>query len=526
MRLPIRLAFTIALFCAASAGAQLPPGHPPVAPKMQPPATQALALATQPATQPIHAELSDRLATTEHAITIDGQVLRYRARAGFMVLKSETGQELANFFFVAYDKIDPQQPAGKRPITFLFNGGPGAASVWLHLGTVGPYRLNYRDELGRPPIPPYELVQNDATWLTFTDLVFIDPVGTGFSRPAPGQKAEMFYNVKEDLESISDFVRLYLTEYERWLSPKFLAGESYGTTRAAALSEYLVDNRGIAINGAILVSPVLDFQTIQPDASNDLPYALYLPTYAAAAWFHKKLPPERQQLSLQQLLQQATQFALDDYYPALVKGSRLQQEQRQQLVKKLAEFSSVPPRFIEEANLRIDPGAFRKLLLKDEQIVAGRFDARLTGFELDPASSWPAYDPSLTPFLAAYTASFNAYVRSQLRFESQLPYEVLSNKVRFDFSQGKQGYLYVGDNLRSAMAKLPFMKVLVAAGYYDLATPFLASDYTIDHLQLSPELRGNITQTYYTAGHMMYHSREAMLKLKQDVANFVQSTFP
>lgn len=474
---------------------------------------------TRPA--PTTQKLSDKLAVTEHQMTLDGQVLRYKATAGYMTSKDETGKEKANFFFVAYEKQGGEEPS-LRPITFVFNGGPGAAAVWLHLGSLGPKRIDPAEQ-GQAPAPPYKLVDNEATWLDLTDLVFIDPVGTGYSRPAPGEKGEAFYGVKEDVASVAEFIRLYLTRYERWLSPKFLAGESYGTTRAAALSEFLVDRFGIGLNGIAFISTVLDFQTLRPARGNDMAFALFLPSYTAAAWYHKRLAPELQ-ADLGKTLKEVEHFALNDYLNALARGANLDEPQRKAIAEKLARYTGLPLAFVQKSDLRISPDEFRKNLLEDQRQLVGRFDTRLIGYDLRPTASNPAYDPSLSGFLAAYSAGINDYLRTTLRFESDLPYEVLTNRVHpWNFGPSGNGYLNVTDDLRSAMAKLPYLKVLFASGYFDLATPYLATDYTVSHLALDRTLAGNITQTYYLGGHMMYHSPEPRKKLKEDVKAFMRS---
>lgn len=483
---------------------------------------------TRPATMPAGGAKArpadEKLSITEHQVQVGGQILRYQATAGYLPVKDESGKEKANFFFVAYEKHG-EEPE-RRPITFVFNGGPGAAAVWLHLGAAGPMRVKMGDALGEPPSPPYQLEENPYTWLDVTDLVFIDPVGTGYSRPAPGEKGEQFYGVKEDVASVGEFIRLYTTQYERWLSPKFLAGESYGTTRAAALSQYLADRHGIALNGILLLSVVLDFQTIQAGGLNDLPYVLYLPSYTAVAWYHKRLPAAQQQQDLQKLLSEARQFAIEQYMPALAKGNDLSKDDRQKLVEQLARYTGLPASFIDKTNLRVEPGQFRKQLLEDKNKLIGRFDARITGHDLRPADDTAEYDPSLPRYLSAYTAAINDYLRRQLKYRSELPYEVLTDRVQpWNFGRGGMGYLDVVRDLRMAMVQNPQLKVLFASSYFDLATPFFGSDYTVHHLNLGTALRGNITQTYYTAGHMMYHEMASLEKLKADVKAFIHQAW-
>ena len=466
----------------------------------------------------------DHLSVTEHQITVHGQELRYKATAGTMVLKDETEKPKANLFFVAYERQPASEDPSQRPITFVFNGGPGAAAVWLHLGTAGPKRVALNDE-GGPPSPPYRLVDNDETWLTATDLVFIDPVGTGYSRPATGEKPEQFYGVEEDVRAVAQFIRLYTTRYQRWLSPKFLAGESYGTTRAAALSGYLLDN-GISLNGIVLISCVLNFGTISFGNGNDLPYALYLPSYTALAWYHKKLPPDLQP-NLTKALDESEDWALHGYLTALAAGSQLQQPDRDAAVKKLARLTGLAELYVDRANLRVDPSEFRKELLAKEHKVLGRFDARLTGYDTDPLNRAPDYDPSLAPFLDAYSATFNDYARRELKYDSDLPYEVLSGRVRpWNMGERGSGYLDVADRLRAAMVQTPNLHVLFNSSLFDLATPYLATKYTANHLDLGTDFHKNIIQSFYQSGHMIYHHRSDREALTKNVIGLIRQAVP
>ena len=484
--------------------------------------------ASQPATQPANSPAApgDKLTVTEHELTINGQPLKYRATAGTIGVKDEAGKPKADFFFIAYERLPRPENIALRPITFCFNGGPGAAAVWLHLGAVGPQRLKLNDN-GDPPTPPYGLSDNPSTWLRFTDLVFIDPVGTGFSRPAAGEKGEQFYGVQEDIHWVGDFIRLYTTRYERWLSPKFLAGESYGTTRAAGLSSYLVDEYGIGLNGIVLISSVLSFQTLQPGGVNDLPYVLYLPSYTAVAWYHKKLPPDLQAADRSKTLEEVATWSRQTYLPALAAGAALPADQRRAVIEKLSRYTSLSPDFIDRAHLRIDPGTFENQLLVDQQKAIGRFDGRITGYNPNTISEWPSYDPSLSPYLAAYSGAFNDYVRRTLKYDSDLPYEVLSGKVNpWNFGRPGSGPLDVSGDLQEAMLKNPNLKVMFASGYYDLATPFQIASYTIDHFTLSPELRNNIEHTFYEGGHMLYHYKPSLQKLTSDVQDFMERAMP
>jgi carboxypeptidase C (cathepsin A) len=480
-------------------------------------------------------EKGDRLVVTEHGLKVGERVLRYTATTGTMAQKDEAGATKADMFFVAYtlkrgsgggraerggdaDSGD----ARTRPIMFVFNGGPGAASVWLHLGTAGPKRIDI-GETGVPAAPPFRLVDNESTWLDASDLVFIDPVGTGYSRPAQGEKGEQFYGVEEDIRSVGSFIRLYTTRFGRWPSPKFLAGESYGTTRAAGLSDYLLEKQGISLNGIILISAVLNFQTLATGGGNDLPYPLYLPTYAAVAAYHKKLAPELQ-ADLAKTVREVERFALTDYAAALAAGDSLDEAGKRAIAEKVARYTGLESDWILRGNLRINPTRFRQELLARDRKVIGRFDARITGFTSDPQNDSSDYDPSLSLFLPLYSGAFNDYVRTDLEFESDLSYEVLTERVQpWNFGGNRNGYLYVADTLRGTMLKNPQLKLLVGSGKLDLATPYLASDYTVNHLNLPPELRRNITQTYYPAGHMMYHDAGSRRQLHDDITNFMRA---
>jgi carboxypeptidase C (cathepsin A) len=477
------------------------------------------ASSTEPSSEPSTAPSDhpqDKLSVTHHSITLNGATINYEATAGTITMKDEEGKPRADFFFVAYVKQPADQPS-TRPITFVFNGGPGAAAVWLHLGAAGPYRVQL-GENGIPGPPPHALIQNDQTWLDLSDLVFIDPVGTGYSRAAEGQKPDEFYGVQQDLDSVGDFIRLYLTRYQRWSSPKFLAGESYGTTRAAGLSAHLLERYGIDLNGIILISTVLNFQTLSPADGNDLPYALYLPSYASIALYHQKIKaadPDK-------LRDEVSRYALGDYLTALAQGGGLSGPARADVVDRLARYTGLPADLIDKANLRIDPGFFRKHLLGDQRLIIGRFDARVTGEDPNPTDQNEEYDPSFSLYLPVYSSTFNDYVRRELKFETDLPYEGLSGRVGpWDFGKGGMGYLDVTHSLREAMLNNPHLRVLVASGYDDLATPFLGANFTFDHLDPTGRLRGNVTQTYYPTGHMIYHDPPSLAKLKRDIAAFM-----
>ena len=465
----------------------------------------------------------DNLSVTHHSVTINGEEIRYTATTGTLVLKEEVDKEgekaKASVFFIAYTRDDVDDMS-ERPITFSFNGGPGSSSVWLHLGVLGP-RCVKPDDDGELPHPPYQLKNNDCSILDKTDLVFIDPVSTGFSRAVPGEEAKQFHGFKKDIESVGDFILLYLGRYKRWGSPKFLIGESYGTTRASGLSGYLQERHGTYLNGIMLVSVVLNFQTIRFAPGNDLPYILYLPTYAATALYHGKLEADVQ---FESFIDEVRAFAMGDYTTALMQGSALSADQRASITQQLAKYTGLTPEYIERTDLRINIARFCKELLRDEGRTVGRFDSRYKGIDRDSAGEMYEYDPSSAVVQGAYTAMLNYYVRDELEFASDLPYEILSRRVHpWDYGDHQNAYVNVADTLRKAMTTNPALKVFVANGYYDLATPFLASEYTFTHLGLDKSLQDNISMAYYQAGHMMYIDQGELQKMKRDLDAYLDS---
>ena len=474
----------------------------------------------------------DNLVTTHHTLTIDGQSIAYTVTAGTIVLKEEAekkGEEegasegekpKASIFFIAYTKDGVEDPAS-RPLTFSFNGGPGSSSVWLHLGVLGPRRVLLDDD-GFALRPPYKLVDNEASLLDVTDLVFIDPVSTGFSRPVPGEKAKEFHGFSKDIESVGDFIRLYTSRYRRWLSPKFLVGESYGTTRAAGLSGYLQERHGMWLNGIMLVSSILDFQTADFDPGNDLPYLLFLPTYTATAWYHQRLPAELQALPLAEVLAQVEAFVMGAYALALLQGTALPAEQRAAIAGKLARFTGLSQDYVERCDLRIDIFRFVKELLREQRRTVGRLDTRYTGIDRDAAGERFEFDPSYAAIQGAYTACFNDYVRGDLQFESDLPYEVLKGLYQtWSYKEFENQYVNVAETLRKAISMNPHLRIHVANGYYDLATPYFATTYTFNHLGLDPSLLANAGMSFYEAGHMMYVHLPSLRKLKAELAGFI-----
>jgi carboxypeptidase C (cathepsin A) len=468
-------------------------------------------------------KVDDKIVSTQHSAMIGGKEIRYTATAGTLVLREEEGKPLASIFFTAYTR-DGVQDRGKRPVTFTYNGGPGSSSVWLHMGAFGPRRVEMRDDEGMAPTPPFQMVDNGESLLDITDLVFIDPVTTGYSRAIPGDTAKNFYGVKEDAETVAAFIRLWTTRFERWSSPKFLAGESYGTTRSARLSRVLQDDHGMYLNGVILISSILNFQTARFDVGNDLPYPLFLPTYTATAWYHKKLPQDLQAGGLQNAVDEARRFALGEYTLALAQGNDLSPEAWRDVAAKVARYTGLSQEFVERANLRPEIFRFTKELMRDQRTTVGRLDSRFKGLDRDAAGEEFEFDPSYAAIQGVYTSVLNNYVRRELGFQSDLPYEILTGRVRpWSYSEFANSYVNVAEDLRQAMTQNPALKVFVGNGYYDLATPFFATEYTFDHIGFDPDYKRRVTLKYYEAGHMMYVRRVEREQLKRDVAEFIAS---
>ncbi|UYN89613.1 MAG: hypothetical protein KIT08_11020 [Anaerolineales bacterium] len=464
---------------------------------------------------------------TQHSVTIGGKSIKYTAIAGTLVLKEEDDEKgehkpKASVYYTAYIAEQPKS-AKPRPLTFSFNGGPGSSSVWLHLGVLGPRRVDMPLDDSMPR-PPFGLVDNEYSILAETDLVFIDPVTTGYSRPVPGEAAKQFHGFQKDLETVGEFIRLFTTRHQRWSSPKFLIGESYGTTRAAALSGRLQDRHGMALNGIMLISSVLEFSTLLFNAGNDLPYILFLPTYTATAWYHKQLSADLQK-DLTRTLAEVRSFASGEYAAALFQGDSLPAEQRQQIAARLAAYTGLSADYVERTNLRIEIHRFTKELLRNERKTVGRLDSRYIASDRDSAGENYEFDPSYAAIQAAFTAALNQYVRAELEFESDLPYEILTGRVHpWSYKENENQYLNVAETLRQAMVINPALKVFVANGYYDLATPFYATEYTFNHLQLAPELRGNISMEYYEAGHMMYIHEASLKAQHKHLVDFIKKS--
>ena len=470
-----------------------------------------------------------RVSTTRHTLDSDGRELAYTAKAGELVLEVEHKDKKlkGRFFFIAYHQEGADR--ARRPVTFAFNGGPGASSVWLHLGGLGPKIIQLNED-GTPLPPPAGLVPNPLTWLAFTDLVFVDPVGTGYSRSLSGKEETSFWGVEQDVASVAEFIRLYLTLEGRWLSPKLLVGESYGTTRAAALADYLDRTFGIRLNGLVLISPALDYATLALDGSLNLPYALFLPSFAAAKIFHGQGNPPR----WDPLLEPVERFALADYLTALHQGDRLPPYDRQALVDEVSAATGLSPQLVARNDLRIPFRDFAKQLLSDRERIVGRMDASITGIDPDPGRPHAYFDPSLDPLFGPFSSTVNHYIRLELGYQQTSPFEFLNDKVSrsWDWSSAVhggrkgQGYVNAADDLAAAMTKNPHLKVLVAGGLFDLATPYFATEHTLSQMGLDKELEANLAVRRYRAGHMIYLKEQARSALYEDVAAFYEVAVP
>jgi carboxypeptidase C (cathepsin A) len=462
----------------------------------------------------------ERSSQTRHSITLDGQKVDYTATAANYLLKDEEGTPKASVFFVAYTKDGMKDPAD-RPVTFSFNGGPGAAAVWVQMGAFGPKIVERTDE-GMGARPPGHLVDNESSLLDVTDLVFIDPVSTGYSRTVPGVDAKEYHGIQPDIESVGEFIRLWITRNQRWASPKFLAGESYGTTRSAGLTQFLQSRYGMDLNGVVLISSVLNWQSILFGPGNDMPYVVYLPTYAATAWYHKKLAPELSG-DLEKTLKEVEDFAMHDYAQALLEGDSLPAARRQEIAAKVARYTGLSVDYVLRANLRIEIERFCKELLRSEGKTVGRLDSRYTGWDIDSAGENPEYDPADAMNGTDYVAALNDYLRRDLGYKDDHVYESIANVWPWTTKGYEFRYPYLGDALRQAMVRNPNLQVLVASGHYDLATPFFDAVYTANHLGLPAELRGHMRLTTYDAGHMMYVRRPDHRKLKKEIADFIRA---
>jgi carboxypeptidase C (cathepsin A) len=465
----------------------------------------------------------DDLVTTAHVMRPGDRELAYTTTTGRIVLRQEVHTDdafdghrpKAEVFVTAYTLtgVEPQS----RPVTFAFNGGPGSSSVWLHLGLLGPRRVVSGDAGAVAP-PPYRLVDNPQTLLVYSDLVFIDPVSTGYSRAATGEKPKEYHGFQGDLESVGEIIRLWTTRHGRWLSPKYLCGESYGTMRAAALAEHLQERHGMYLNGLMLISTTLDFGTLEFAPGNDAPYPLFLPTYAAIAHYHGKHGDR----PLADVLDEAEAFARREYPWALAEGARLSTVDRAAAVERIARITGLAEDYVDRVDLRIEHVRFFTELLRDRRRVVGRLDGRFAGWDSDYGRELFSGDPSYHAILGPYTATVNHYLRVELGYANDLPYEVLTERVHpWSLKDFEGRHVNVAPRLAAAMRANPALRVYVACGYHDGATPYLAAEHTFAHLAIPEELRGNLEFRYFEAGHMMYVHEPSRLAQSTQLAEFV-----
>jgi len=481
----------------------------------------ALILACTVQAQPGAATDPDQVVEGSDRLSVDGQPISYDTRAGYVQVEPGEDGKKAKVYFTAYHLQGVDDPA-ERPLTFVFNGGPGSSSVWLHMGGLGPKRVNLNED-GSAPEPPYGYSDNPHTWLDQTDLVFIDPMMTGYSRPAGDTDKKAFLGFEPDLALVGEFIRLYLTRYERWASPKFIAGESYGTTRASALSHYLQERYGLYVNGLMLISSVLDFSTIIGARGNDLAPLTVLPTMAATAWYHQQV--DAQYETLEDLLVEVEKFAMNDYALALLKGDALTEEEKGRIIDQLHAFTGLDTAYLADVHLRLSVGSFNKELLRDQGYTVGRLDSRFKGVDYSDDGGAYEYDPSYDRVIyGPFTTALYDYLRRDLGYKNDLPYEILTGRAR-PWPYGRTGanrYVNVAEMLRQAMSKNPDMKVWIASGYYDMATPYFATDYTLDHMFLRDGLKDNVQMTYYPTGHMVYIHQPSLVRLKQHLKTFIE----
>jgi len=459
------------------------------------------------------------------SVTIGGKKIEYTATAGTLVMKNEKDEPIAEFGYTAY--VQKGGNKTNRPIMFAYNGGPGSASLWLHMGILGPVRTVVED-LGFTSTGPFRRVNNEYSILDRADLVMIDPVGTGFSRPIGETKGEIFWGVDQDIASVSDFIARYITDNGRWQSPKYLLGESYGGIRSGGVAYYLMSKHAITLNGVILVSPYMDFSAGNAGIKIDLPQVNYFTTFASTAWYHNAVA-ERPD-DLQQFLREAEAFAADEYAPLLYKGNRASNDERERVLAGMQRFTGISADYWDKANLRVDESRFAKELLRDRSKVVGRIDSRFTGDAISDIAESSNYDPYFPAVGPAFTATFNDYYREQLGVKTDRKYITSGNLWRhWDDSHAQPGTGHYGKipiantavDLNHAMIQNPKLRVLVQQGYYDLATPYGATQYFLDHMDLPNELRDNINAEYYEAGHMMYVHPDSMKKFSRTLAEFI-----
>jgi carboxypeptidase C (cathepsin A) len=485
-------------FAASGAVAQQPAAPPVVRPSGEKAGSEAALLPDEPV-------------VTQHTARIRGETVAYTAEAGWLPIRRD-GKTVARMFYIAYTR-NGVQDLSRRPLVFSFNGGPGTASVWMHMGYTGPRRVVYDDE-GIAPIPPGRLEDNPQSVLDDADIVYIDPVATGFSRMVEGEDLHMFHGTIPDVESVAELIRLYLVRKDRWASPKFVIGESYGTTRASALAGYLLDRHQIYLNGVVLVS----MTDLGIEQGPDVAFATALPQLAATAWYHRQLPADLQSRPLRGVLDEVEAFALDDYLAALVQGDRLDAARRQATAERVARYTGLSAEFVLAANLRVDTRRFWKELLRDQRLTVGRLDSRYLGIDREAAGENPEYDPAIADWNGPFANAVNRYLREELRYNPDLQYNVWGNVRPWDRTSPTPP----GEMLREAMRENPYLKVMIQAGYFDAATDYFGAQYTISHIQPGGEFRNRFRFAYYESGHMMYLRKPDLAKANDDLREFIQ----
>ena len=455
----------------------------------------------------------EKNSVTHHTARIGGQQINYTATAATYQIRADDGTVKATMFYVAYTK-DGVQDSSRRPVSFVYNGGPGSASLFTHMG-MGPKRVVLTaDGHGMPA--PYSIVDNEDSFLDATDLVFIDAISTGYSRPAPGENPTQFHGVIQDANWFADFIYQYINRNQRWLSPKFLIGESYGTTRSAELAGVLQERHQMYLSGIVLVSSVAFSNWGADDRAE-----FFLPTYTTTAWYHRMLQPDLQNLTIEQVAEKARVFAHGEYAAALEKGDALTPEEHRKIVEEIAHYTALSPKYVDESNLRVSPFRWFRELQRDKRLEVGRLDSRFTGYEADAAGERSDYDPSEASYEGAFVATFHDYVRRELKWESDMYYTVTANVRPWD----QAGNTEVAEVLRAAMTQQTYLKVMVVAGYYDVATPFNGIEHTVAHMHLEPSVRKNLSFAYYEAGHMMYIDEKERHKLHKDVDEFINAGY-
>jgi carboxypeptidase C (cathepsin A) len=511
MRSTIAALFVLLVLSFSPALAQGRGGQPPQTPPAAGDSTPRVETA---------GEKEEKISQTSHTVRLDGREIKYTATAGTLPIRLDNGQVAARMFFVAYTKDG--EDVKTRPVSFLYNGGPGAATIWLHMGSFAPKHVEMAAE-GFQPAPPYRLVDNENSLLDVTDMVYVDAIDTGFSRVVSGVNNAQFHGVRGDLRAFGEFINNYLKAYSRFPSPKYLIGESYGTIRSAGLAQELQNRHGIELNGISMISSTLTFLNLVPSPQNDIAYASHVETYTATAWYHKKLPTDLAG-DLKKAVDESRTFAVGEYLTALAKGNRATTEERKTTGQKLARLTGLSVDYVERANLRIDPGRFRKELLRDKRLVVGRLDSRFTSVEKDAAGEEDEFDLSNSALQGPYTALFQDYVKNELKWETDLHYPTSGNVRPWSWDEFTNSYMDMTEPLRSAMSHNPFLKIFVAIGYYDMATVMGGAEYNFAHLGYDPTFVERVSYSYYEAGHMIYIRPSEHKKLKNDIARFIQGT--